>query len=184
MNIAFIRHGATAGNLDARYVGTTDEPLSEIGRAQLLERTYPSVQRVYASPMLRATQTAGLIYPDVPVTILCDFRECDFGTFEYKNYRELADHADYQAWLDSAGTRPFPGGETRAGFTARCVRAFDALVLSLQEDAAIVAHGGTLMAILSERSSPARGYYDFQVKNGGGYLTQWDGKTLRILQPL
>ena len=34
--IILIRHGATAGNLERRYIGRTDEPLCEQGRLQAL----------------------------------------------------------------------------------------------------------------------------------------------------
>ena len=33
--ILFIRHGSTAGNLEKRYIGRTDEPLCEVGIAQI-----------------------------------------------------------------------------------------------------------------------------------------------------
>ena len=48
MEIVLIRHGATAGNIEKRYIGTTDEPLCDTGTAQIHEymsdRCYPKVQ--------------------------------------------------------------------------------------------------------------------------------------------
>lgn len=38
---------------------------------------------------------------------MADFRECDFGIFEGKNYEELKENRDYQRWLDSGGVLPF-----------------------------------------------------------------------------
>ena len=35
-------------------------------------------------------------------------KECDFGLFENKSYEELSDCPEYQAWIDSNGTLPFP----------------------------------------------------------------------------
>ena len=35
IDIFFIRHGATEGNLRRRYIGRTDEPLCEAGIAQV-----------------------------------------------------------------------------------------------------------------------------------------------------
>ena len=37
MEIVLIRHGATAGNIEKRYIGTTDEPLCDTGTAQIHE---------------------------------------------------------------------------------------------------------------------------------------------------
>lgn len=39
-----------------------------------------------------------------------------------------------------------------------------------QPDIALVVHGGTIMALLDRFSMPHRDYYDWQVKNGGGYV--------------
>ena len=37
MEIVLIRHGATAGNIEKRYIGTTDEPLCDTGMVQIQE---------------------------------------------------------------------------------------------------------------------------------------------------
>ena len=76
---------------------------------------------------------------------------------------------------------PFPDGESRAEFAARCVHAFDELVKrNLQEDSAIIAHGGTIMAVMEQYANPKGSYYDFQVKNGEGYILCSDGIYERI----
>ncbi len=49
----------------------------------------------------------------------------DFGQFEGKNYEELKDNPDYQKWIDSNGTLPFPGGEPREQFIRRSMEGFD-----------------------------------------------------------
>lgn len=177
MRWILIRHGATQGNLEGRYIGCrTDEPLCLEGAEALKQKKYPPVQRVYASPMKRCLETAEIIYPAVPVEIIPDFRECDFGLFEKKNYAELNGRADYQAWIDSGGTLPFPEGESRAEFTARCQAAFKALLKKEpNRDCAIIAHGGTIMAIMEAYAQPPGKYYDFQVKNGHGYILNDNG---------
>ena len=89
-------------------------------------------------------------------------------------YAELNGRADYQAWIDSGGALPFPGGECRASFARRCVAAFDALpARDLGDDWAIVAHGGTIMSAFSEFSAdhPERDYYAWLPGNCGGYRT-------------
>ena len=126
--------------------------------------------------MKRCLETAGIIYPGLPVRIIPDFRECDFGAFEYKNYTELNGNADYQAWIDSGGTLPFPGGESREAFSARSVAAFRSLPpCGEKENRALIVHGGTIMAIMEAMASPKGSYYDFQVRNGFGYILENDG---------
>lgn len=178
MKWLLIRHGQTQGNREHRYIGCrTDEPLCPEGIAALQEKSYPPAAKVYVSPLMRCLETASLLYPGVPTEVVEDFRECDFGDWENKNYAELNGSADYQAWIDSEGEIPFPGGESRAEFAARCVRAFDELLTrNLQEDCAIIAHGGTIMAIMERYAKPKGNYYDFQARNGNGYILSEDSR--------
>ena len=76
MKWILIRHGQTQGNREHRYIGCrTDEPLCPEGIAQLQNRHYPPVSRVFVSPMRRCVETADLLYPGVPQTIIGSFRE-------------------------------------------------------------------------------------------------------------
>ncbi|MBQ7886168.1 MAG: histidine phosphatase family protein [Clostridia bacterium] len=179
MKWVLIRHGQTQGNLGHRYIGSkTDEPLCAQGIAWLEGRTYPQVHRVFASPLKRCMETARLIYPQIEPEVIEDLRECDFGAFENKSYAELSGRSDYQAWIESGGEMPFPGGESRAEFAARCVAAFEHL--DAQEDAALIVHGGTIMAIMARFAVPKGSYYDFQVRNGEGYALYPDGRYEKI----
>ena len=68
-----IRHGMTAGNLQGLYIGSgTDIPLCDEGRAQLNELKerfeYPQVDTVFSSPLLRAVETANILFPDAKHT--------------------------------------------------------------------------------------------------------------------
>lgn len=170
-----------------RYIGVTDEPLWEEGRVWKDQYRYPKADAVFASPMLRCLQTAGLIYPEQPPIILEGFRECNFGEFENRNYKELSSNPAYQAWIDSNGKMPFPAGEDPAGFKSRCVRAFrDAMeesMLSGYRTVALVVHGGTIMSILEALAIPRRDYYQWQVKNGGGYISPYDEQEGRLTNP-
>lgn len=174
LKIDLIRHGKTYGNTLGRYIGTTDEPLCQEGRSRILEGSYPTgVQAVYVSPMKRCLETAGLIYPDLEACREPLLRECDFGAFENRNYQELSDNPDYQAWVDSGGTLPFPGGESHETFQERCRRGFLQVLRDMRErsleHAALVVHGGTIMSILEAFGEPKKSFYHWQVKNGGGY---------------
>lgn len=173
MKIYLIRHAATAGNLEKRYIGRTDEPLCGEGIASLADKIYPEAQRLYVSPMKRCVQTAQIIYPGQQIYVAEAFRECDFGQFENKNYRELKGLDSYQAWIDSGGKMEFPGGESKDTFAERCVREFERVLLACQKEnidsAALVVHGGTIMSIMEQYACPKKAYYEYQIENGGGY---------------
>lgn len=182
--IVLLRHSKTYGNTLGRYIGSrTDEPLCEEGMELLKYRAYPQVDKIYTSPMKRCIETAQLIWGGIPEHMIRvpELRECDFGDFENKNYKELDGNPDYQAWIDSNGTLPFPNGESMEAFMARCQKAFEQIVEEVKrlEKAdrkgaslriAIVAHGGTIMSILERYGYPQKQYFDYQVKNGCGYL--------------
>lgn len=186
MKVYLIRHGATKGNREHRYVGTTDEGLLEESVTVLMERKKEwqeknnrafeacglvKPDRLYVSPLRRCRETAAALYPGTEQIIAEDLRECDFGDFEYKNYRELNGNADYQRFIDSNGESGFPNGESLRKFQDRCVRAFEEIIKKEAEERSVVmvVHGGTIMAILDKFSRPHRDYYDWQVKNAEGF---------------
>lgn len=178
MKIVFIRHGMTQGNQEKRYIGATDESLCSAGihtlQDYLKKGIYPSADRLFVSPMRRCMETGSLLYPTLTPTVVEDFRECDFGSFEGKNYMELSADGAYRRWVESNGTLPFPDGEAVDAFKRRCTAAFVKCMEDMDnpaEDmvAAIIAHGGTIMAIMEQYAVPKRGYYDYQAANGLGY---------------
>ncbi len=176
--VALIRHSITEGNKLKRYIGVTDEPLCREGIRLLEERSYPDVEVVYVSPMERCRQTAMIIYPDKPHTVIEGFREIDFGDFENKNYKELSDNPDYRKWIDSNGTMPFPGGESKESFEERCINAWERMLsdaeMSGYKEIAAVIHGGTIM-LLMNRFFKSDDYYRFMVGNGEGYWLDTEG---------
>ena len=187
MTFYFLRHGATKGNLEKRYVGATDEALLPESRQALKEMKLPDIARVYASPMCRCVETAQIVCPGAPLEIVPDFRECGFGQLEYRNYEELKDLPEYQEWLNSRGRIAFPGGESRGNFSLRVARAFDFVAreaLQLPGDCAIIAHGGTLMAILEARALPKQDFYAYQAPTGRGYAAKWQDGALRNISSL
>ena len=178
LKLYLIRHGQTPGNKLSRYIGTTDEPLSDEGREFLKKLSYPMPEELFVSPLLRCVETAEIFFPGKQLHIIEEFSECDFGEFENKNYKELAGNENYQKWIDSNGTMPFPGGESREGFKYRSLTGFQKAVTQCirknVDTAALVIHGGTIMNIMEEYADRHRPFYEWHVKNGGGYLVELD----------
>lgn len=177
MKIRLIRHFATAGNLERRYIGRTDEPILQT-EADGKQGSPWRAEYIVSSPMLRCRQTAEVLFGREPDAVCSLLRETDFGAFEGKSYEELKDAPDYQRWLDSNGTMAFPGGEGRAEFAERTCRGFGEMIGRLIglgcQDAAFVVHGGTIMAVLSNYSKESSSFYDWQTANGTGFLAELD----------
>ena len=167
--ITLIRHGATAGNFEKRYIGITDEHMCFAGEEQIRMRKYPKAEIVFSSPLVRCQRTANIIYPNQEIHIIEELRETNFGIFEGKNYNELASDPDYIAWMESGGEAAFKNGESRKEALERTMVGFNRLILesSGYSNISAVVHGGTIMAILSQLFEGD--YYSYHVENGEGY---------------
>ena len=178
MCIWLIRHGLTALGEEKRYQGSTDTPLSDAGRLAL--QPDDRFARVFCSPLLRAAETAEILFPSAEKKTIPDLREMDFGAFEGRGWWEMEQDAAYRAWVEGGCVGKCPGGEDRAGFSARVQAAFSALVEQERcagaSELVIVAHGGTQMAALSRWGSPEKDYFAWQTPCACGWLledTNW-----------
>ena len=170
--VYLIRHGMTAGNREKRYIGSTDEPLSPEGVAQIKQLKaagLPAFHQIFTSPYRRCRETAALLFPGADATAVPDLRECGFGLFEGKTAGELEYSPQYAAWLASGCMASIPGGESVEGFKARCRAAFGQALQEVPEGgrAAFVIHGGCIMAVLEAWALPKRDFYAYHLENGG-----------------
>lgn len=192
IKIVMIRHGATPSNKEHRYLGKTEEGLSENGRESLLEKKqekkYPELSLIFTSPMCRCQETAELLYPEAVRVPIAEWKEMDFGDFEGKNYLDLKEDSRYQEWIDSGGILPFPNGESRSAFVKRCEKGLEHMMHHLEKmerkgpcEIGMVVHGGTIMALLSTLCQGE--YFDYQVANGEGYecTLEISGGTMKVI---
>ena len=168
----FIRHGKTEANLQHRYCGATDLPLSEAGREELKGLHYEiSNVRFLTSGMLRTEQTLAALFGDVPHEKRPAFQEVDFGIFEMHTYEELKNDPAYLDWItgDNMANVP-PKGESGNQMLARVLAALQEL---RQEDTVLVTHGGVIAAIM-EHLFPEenKSRYQWQPDPGHGYLIE------------
>lgn len=168
MSIYLIRHGKTEANEKHLYCGSTDLPLSEKGRAELLTLRYDiAPKRFVTSGRKRTDETLRILFGNVPFSVDSRFREVDFGDFEMKSYEMLKDDPAYQAWLTGNNEANVPpGGESGAQMTRRVLEAFR----EIPDGTALVTHGGVIAAIMANLF-PAEGKhrYQWQPPNGHGY---------------
>lgn len=184
INLTLIRHGKTPSNREHRYLGVTEEALSGEGRKQLEILAEKDILKkpwlLFISPMLRCQESAGILFPGRKAYPIEEWREMNFGAYEGKNYEDLKNDSYYQKWIDSNGTLPFPEGESQQEYIKRCHRGLLTATKIIQKEIAenqmtesqprnitAVVHGGTIMALLHILAGG--NYFDYQVKNGGGY---------------
>ena len=186
MRLILLRHGRTG--LSGRYVGSSDVPLSEEGRNQIVDlRSGLAAMRIdglLASPMLRCTETASLLGLGLPVQLDPDLREIDFGRWERKTFAEIEaqDPELVRHWAAGADDFRFPEGETTAGFAARVEAVKNRLLTSDAQTLLLVSHGGVIRALICALLGlsldkyllfqVAKGHYStMELENGGGVLT-------------
>jgi len=154
MLLYLIRHGESTYNAIGRIQGRSDCPLSERGRRQgeamarrLAEQP---IDAVYATPLRRARQTAEPLAAALGLPIRYDPRlvEVDAGQFEEQLrvdvMRRFPDAIP--RWRSGAMDFAFPGGESRQALIDRGREALLAVARAGHEHAAVVSHGGLLLA--------------------------------------
>ena len=149
MKIALLRHGPTEWNAAGRIQGHTDIPLSDAGLAKMAALRLPlAVRRVYASPMLRARQTAealGLPGPMYDARLM----EQNWGSWEGLTRDEIFARHGADAFLKAGsnqGEAFRPGGGESTGELHARVASFLKDVAEGEGDAVAVAHLGVLRA--------------------------------------
>jgi broad specificity phosphatase PhoE len=154
MRLLLARHGQTVWNAGRRFQGSTDVPLSEVGRTQATAlgealRRY-RVAAVYVSPLRRALETASIALDGagVPLVPMEELRELCLGEWEGCTVDEVRQRTGdpYRAWVEAPLDCPPPGAEPLPDVCQRVLTAVDRIAASHQdgEDVLVVAHGGVI----------------------------------------
>ena len=122
MQIILVRHGETMANKAQLVLGTSDVPLTELGRdqakaaAQKISLIEPSPTILFSSPYQRAKETAGYISNVIGLNpIFIDgLKEMNSGEMEGIKASEMDDkYPEYMKnWRRDHSTARPPGGET------------------------------------------------------------------------
>lgn len=175
--IHLIRHGLTDGNKNGLYIGNrTDLSLSPEGKRELEdlrnEGEYPDVQKVYTSPLLRAKQSAEILYPGFEPTVIEEMTEYDFGAFEGKSAAELEKSEEYLNWTAGKISAP-PGGESSEDFIKRIALGLNEIVRDMMKEgitnSAVIMHGGAIMMLLAASAVPRKRSVEWTSEPGRGY---------------
>ncbi|MGD8166103.1 MSMEG_4193 family putative phosphomutase [Herbiconiux sp. P16] len=165
--VILVRHGRTTANVEGVLAGrAAGVELDSVGLEQATrtgERlaVVPLVG-VVSSPLERCRQTAGLILarqsgsPVPEIEIDDSLTECDYGDWQGRTLRDLAQEKLWSVVQTQPSAAVFPGGESLAAMQARAVAAIrrhDAAVEAEHGPGAVwvaVSHGDVIKSILAD----------------------------------
>lgn len=162
--LALVRHGQSQWNLENRFTGWVDVPITPLGAeeargaARLLSGCHFDV--AFTSTLLRARQTLEILLRElgqdaVPVVSDAAINERHYGELQGLDKAETArkfGEEQVRVWRRSYDVAP-PGGESLKDTAARAVPFFKARILpeaAAGRNALVVAHGNSLRAIMME----------------------------------
>ena len=121
-------------------------------RLPLLSKRFDGVKlaAIYASPILRAQQTARAIADpaDLRVQTRPELSELEVGEWTGKTFAELQDDPRYRLWNEARTLSRCPGGETMLEVQARMVRWLEEVRLAYPDGTvAAVSHGDPIKAL-------------------------------------
>lgn len=159
IRLFLVRHAQAIANVDMRYVGSRDDPLTEYGLWQItcLERAFASIPvvAIYSSPLRRANDTAIAIARacDLPVQVDPRLREGAFGEWEGMTHAEVRGRSAHDAdlvarWGSDPQCAP-PGGESFHDIQIRALDLVQELArLHTGSNVVLVSHVSPIKALL------------------------------------
>ncbi len=176
--IHLIRHGMTDGNRLGYYTGQSDVPLCKEGIAEIEQKivdyAYPSIDLLYSSPLIRAKDTAKMVYPSMEIIVVDKMKELDMGDFTEVLLTKLDTDADFVNWKANKDIVKAPGasedwndflvriseglGEVLADMSTKNVRA-----------AAIFCHGGVISGLIGNFASEKISQENARAHNVSGF---------------
>lgn len=187
--LTVVRHGQTNWNLDRRIQGSTDIPLNDTGRADARRAAAvlagSGYDAVYASPLMRARETAQIIADELalPEPLLTrGMREREFGEGEGLLVDEYL-----QRWGDWTAT--VPGAETLDQVRERALNSLERIARAARrrsapraESIVVVSHGGVLRALLLHASGGTLPREGDVLRNGSVHRFVAERGSLRLLE--
>lgn len=162
--LILLRHGESQWNLENRFTGWIDIPLSEKGKKEAEEagrklKNY-KIDCAYTSVLERATMTLELALKtmgmnSIPITKDKALNERHYGELQGLNKAETAKkfgEEKVRLWRRSYDIAP-PGGESLKDTKDRTLPYFDSVIaedLKRDKNVLIVAHGNSLRSIVME----------------------------------
>ena len=164
--LVLVRHGQSQWNLENRFTGWVDVPLTAQGESEaanagkILKQKGFTPQIAFTSELQRAQKTLGLILNELALTALPVIKdqalnERHYGDLQGKNKAETAaefGEDQVHIWRRSFDVPP-PNGESLKDTAARTLPYFRAKILPellAGKDVIVAAHGNSLRSIVME----------------------------------
>jgi broad specificity phosphatase PhoE len=172
--ILMARHGETPYNAERRFQGQGDVPLNARGIEQARELAQLAKQEplaaLYASPILRARQTAEIVAEAIGLEPIFDarFAETDVGEWQDRLFDDVAcEHPEqWEAW-QRGGSWRFPGGESLEEQQARVVDGLVDITQRGELPALVVCHRGSIrVALCHTRKEGLEAFQHITIPNG------------------
>lgn len=157
--IYITRHGETVWNIDKRFQGWGNSPLTDLGKKQantLRNRLRDmDIDVIYTSPIGRAYETAEILKGDKSIEVIAHegIKEVNFGLWEGMTTKEISEHKEYGTELHNLFNNPNEykpfGGETLRAVRKRCEKAVMEIIdKNRGENILIVTHGMTIKLLM------------------------------------
>ncbi len=162
--LVLVRHGQSQWNLENRFTGWVDIPLTEAGRAEadragrLIAALQIRFDAAYTSVLVRAIETLQIILSvlhqeDIPVIRDQALNERHYGDLQGLNKdetRKKFGEEQVKLWRRSYDVAP-PGGESLKDTAARAIPYFESRILTeikSGKNVLVAAHGNSLRSIV------------------------------------
>jgi 2,3-bisphosphoglycerate-dependent phosphoglycerate mutase len=168
--LALVRHGESQWNLENRFTGWTDIPLTDKGREEA-RRAGEKIRaihfdRAYTSVLQRAIETLDIMLKvigqrEIPVAYDPALNERHYGDLQGLNKAETAEKfgkEQVHLWRRSYDVAP-PGGESLKDTAARTLPYFEARILPdlrAGKNVLVSAHGNSLRSIVMQLDELSR----------------------------
>ncbi|MBO5224077.1 MAG: histidine phosphatase family protein [Clostridia bacterium] len=154
--IYITRHGESIANKTGTFTGSTNVPLSELGRKQaqkiceFLEDK--NIVAIYSSPLSRAVDTVSPLGEKIGKQVIADdrFIELHFGRWEGKEKSYLSKNdAEFNKWCKFPLLAEPTEGETAKFAAERFIGGMDELVKKHEGKSFVIsAHGGIILSVM------------------------------------
>ena len=189
--LVLVRHGQSQLNLENRFSGWIDTPLSKTGKREAHECAKKlsgfEFDAAYTSDMVRSVETLDIILRDIHqngirISKSRAINERMYGNLQGKNKDEV--HRIYgkeqvRIWRRSYDARP-PGGESLADTAARALPFFRKRILAdvkKGKNILVVAHGNSLRSIIMCLDKlTKKGVMGLNIPTGVPYIYEIDGR--------